>query len=210
MHRGIPVPKDHLRRHLVMTPETREDVLKKYVSDMHAVAKHVLEAFERQQQDTDVQRHAEAKALIDKIVSTMRSQHNRLDAHSRTLGAEPHSMAKEAVTAALGIAAGLYDKIRSHAVSKMLRDDYVALTMCCVAYEMLHTTGLALKDQATADLALSHLKDLTPLVTSIGQSIPAVVTRELAESGVGADATVAEIAARNNEEAWRGSNAKAA
>ncbi len=188
---------------------TKDEILKKYISDMHAVAKHVLEAFERQQQDADVQRHAEAKRVIDQIVTTMRSQHNRLDEHSRTMGAEPHSMAKEAIAATLGIAAGLYDKVRSHAVSKMLRDDYVALAMCCVAYEMLHTTGLALKDQATADLALSHLKDLTPLVTSIGQSIPAVVVTELAESGAGVDMSVAQQAAKNNEQAWR-SNANAA
>jgi hypothetical protein len=85
----------------------------------------------------------------------------------------------------------------------MLRDDYVALTMCCVAYEMLHTTGLALKDQSTADLALSNLKDLTPMVMEIGQAIPAIVTAELVLSGVGADGSVAEQAARNNEEAWR-------
>lgn len=192
-----------------MAEQTREGLLRKYVSDMHAVAKHVLEAFERQQEDVDAQRHAEAKRLIDQVVTVLRSHHNRLDEHARSLGAEPHSAAKEAVSATLGMAAGFYDKIRSHPVSKMLRDDYVALTMCCVAYEMLHTTGLALKEQATADLALSHLKDLTPLVTSIGQAIPAVVTHELAESGVGADQSVAEQAARNNEQAWR-SHAKAA
>jgi ferritin-like metal-binding protein YciE len=186
-----------------MEPQSREDLIKKYVSDMHAVAKHVLEAFERQQQDADVQKFSEASQLIAKVVTTMRSQHNRLDEHSRSVGAEPHSMTKEAISAALGMAAGLYDKIRSHAVSKMLRDDYVALTMCCVAYEMLHTTGLAVKDQATADIALSHLKDLTPLVMQIGQAIPAVVTRELAESGVAADTTAAETAAKNNKEAWR-------
>lgn len=186
-----------------MEPQSREQLIRKYVSDMHAVAKHVLEAFERQQQDTDVQSFTEAKQLIDKVVTTMRSQHNRLDEHSRTVGAEPHSMTKEAITATLGVAAGVYDKIRSHAVSKMLRDDYVALTMCCVSYEMLHTTGLAVKDQTTADLALSHLKDLTPLVMQIGQAIPVVVTRELAQSGVATDAACAETAARNNEEAWR-------
>jgi ferritin-like metal-binding protein YciE len=192
-----------------MTPQTREDLIQKYVSDMHAVAKHVLEAFERQQEDADVKKFTEANQLIGKVVTTMRSQHNRLDEHSKSVGAEVHSMPKEAISAALGMAAGLYDKVRSHAVSKMLRDDYVALTMCCVAYEMLHTTGLAVSDQATADLALSHLKDLTPLVMQIGQAIPAVVTRELVESGFSADTSCAEIAARNNQEAWR-TNAKAA
>jgi len=192
------------------TPETKEGLIKKYVSDMHAVAKHVLEAFERQQQDTDVQRYAEATKLINQVVSTMRSQHNRLDAHSKSVGAEPHTLTKEAISAALGIAAGVYDKVRSHAVSKMLRDDYVALTMCCVSYEMLHTTGLAVKDQATADMALSHLKDLCPLVLQIGQAIPAVVTRELTESGVTADMTAAEIAAKNNHDAWRNPSQAAA
>jgi hypothetical protein len=58
-----------------MAEMTRDDILKKYVSDMHAVAKHVLEAFERQQQDADVQSKPEARRIIDKIVTVMRSHH---------------------------------------------------------------------------------------------------------------------------------------
>lgn len=182
---------------------TRDEILKKYVSDMHAVIDHVQGAFERQMEDSDVQANSEANAIISQVNTVLRNHHSLLERHSKTIGAEPHSMAKEALTSVTGLAVGLYDKIRSHPVSKMLRDDYVAMTMCCVAYEMLHTTGLALKDQATADLALTGLKDLTPMVTKIGQAIPAVVTKELAKGITGVDMSAAAVAARNNEEAWR-------
>jgi hypothetical protein len=41
----------------------------------------------------------------------------------------------------------------------MLRDDYTALNLAAIGYHMLHTTGMGLQNQATADLALRHLKD---------------------------------------------------
>jgi len=111
-------------------------------------------------------------------------------------------MAKDAVTAASGFLAGIYDHLRTHPISKDLRDDYVAVTMACVAYEMLHTTGLALKHAPTAELALRHLRQLTPYVSQIGQMIPQVVVKELASEGVSVDGSAAATAASNNHAAW--------
>ena len=61
----------------------------------------------------------------------------------------------------------------------MLREDYTALSLAAIRYHMLHTTGLALQDQAMADLALRHLKDWTPIIVEISQAVHPVVVQEL-------------------------------
>jgi len=182
--------------------DSARDVLRKYVSDMVGVIRHVHEAIERQIADNNSNKFPEAQALLSELSTELNTQRNHLDGLATEVEAAHFSTAKEAVTAATGFLTGLYDHLRSHPISKDLRDDYVALTLCCVAYEMLHTTGLAVGNHSTADLALRHLQQLTPFVNRIGQMIPEVVVRELAERGVQVDNTAAEAAARNNHEAW--------
>lgn len=183
--------------------DSARDVLRKYVSDMVGVVRHVHEAIERQINDKDSNKSPEAKTLLQELSTELNTQRNHLDGLAKEVEAGHFGAAKEAVTAATGFVTGLYDHLRSHPISKDLRDDYVAITMCCVAYEMLHSTGLAVKHNDTADLALRHLKALTPYVTRIGQLIPHVVVQELQERGVEVDTASAAIAAKNNHDAWR-------
>ncbi len=189
--------------------DSARDVLRKYVSDMVAVVRHVHEAVERQIHDDDTAKFPEAKALLADISVELNTQRSHLDGLSKEIEAGHFATAKEAVTAATGFLTGLYDSLRSHPISKDLRDDYVALTLCCVAYEMLHSTGLAVKHAPTAELALRHLQQLTPYVNKIGQLIPQVVVRELSERGVEVDMASADIAAKNNHEAWTGTSSGA-
>jgi hypothetical protein len=152
--------------------DSARDVLRKYVSDMIGVVRHVHEAIERQLADKDAEKFPEAVTLLRELTTELNTQRNHLDGLAKEVEAAHFGAAKEAVTAATGFLTGLYDHLRSHPISKDLRDDYVALTMCCVAYEMLHSTGLAVKHADTAELSLRHLKALTPFVTRIGQLIP--------------------------------------
>lgn len=190
--------------------DNAKDILNKYVSDMVGVIKHVHNAIERQLHDDDTRSFPEARVLLTSLASELNTQHSHLDGLANEINAQHLSATKEAITAASGFMAGLYDHLRNHPVSKDLRDDYVAVTMACVAYEMLHTTGLAVQHQPTADLALRHLKQLTPYVTQIGQLIPQVVVKELGEKGVSVDSSAADIASRNNHEAWSLSSAQRA
>ena len=113
-----------------------------------------------------------------------------------------YTPAKEAISAALGIAAGLIDQVRTQQVSKMLRDDYTALSLAAISYHMLHTTGMALQDQATADLALRHLKDWTPIITDISHVVHGVVAQELQDDAHAVATGVAAESERITQEAW--------
>ncbi len=157
-----------------MTQKEQHDTVRKYVADMLAVTKHIHEAIERQKDDKRVQADTNASQIV-----------NRIDGGAVT-----------------GVLAGLYDKVRVDAVSKMLRDDYTALSLAAISQTMLHTTGLAMKEQSTASLAHGQLSDLTPLIVDLSELIPLVVARELANDGENVDTSVGPEARRNTQKAW--------
>lgn len=180
----------------------RQNALRQYVSDMLALDRHILQAVERQVQDSTVMNMPETHQLIGRIETTMRMHVDHLEQYLETLGGDGASPVKNAVSSLLGVGAGLLDKVRTNTVSTMLRDDYTALSHAAIGYTMLHTTGLALRDQATADLALRHLKEVTPLITAISQFIPKPTIHDLLDEAEIVDVSVAERAARNVQEAW--------
>ena len=71
---------------------------------------------------------------------------------------------------------------------------------------MLHTTGLALKNNGVADMALRYLKDVTPIVVDISKAIPAVVVKDLQDQEATVDTSAAQEAVRRTQEAWSGDN----
>ena len=174
--------------------------LQAYVNDMYAVEKHTLEAVERQLENKDVQKKHEAHQLIQRIQSTLQQHTDGLDQRLNSLGGR--STFKSAVASVTGAVAGVYGQVRTETVSSMLRDDYVALSMVAVAYTMLHTTALALRDQMTANMALQNLKHVTPLITDISKVIPILVAQDVHDDVETADVSVAQQAIRNTQEAW--------
>ena len=67
---------------------------------------------------------------------------------------------------------------------------------------MLHTTGQALQDQQTADLAATFLMDYTPLITEINELVPEVVVGELRDETELLDPGAAERAVERTQQAW--------
>ncbi|HXF62759.1 MAG TPA: hypothetical protein VNK95_14140 [Caldilineaceae bacterium] len=182
----------------------RMDTLQQYVSDMIAVEQHIGDALKRQQGDSHVYEHnPQAARLIQQIASMTEQHEEHLKQHLKALGGDPAKGIKELAASALGAVAGMYDKIRTESVSKMLRDDYTALNLAAVSYTMLHTTGLALQDQVTADLALRHLQHYSQLIMEINRVIPHVVLEDLREHIPGLTISSAEQAVANTQRAWQ-------
>ena len=188
---------------MATSTEKNTETLRTYVNDMITLQKHILEAVERQVEDSRVKSEAQTVELIVKVKHTVASQVDELDKQVKRLGSEATAAAKQAVGHVLGVFAGLYDKVRKDPVSRMLRDGYTALALSSISYTMLHTTALAYHDQAVADLALAHLQQLTPLIMRYNEIIPNVVTAELQDEGPGIDTSVAEEAIQNTQEAWK-------
>ena len=179
-----------------------KDILQQYVSDMISLDKHIIEAVERQLNDDRIEAYTGARPIITSIKTALQTQVDALEQQLASVGGEASAPIKETLSAIAGVAAGLYDKVRHDPVSKMLRDDYTALSLASIGYTMLHTTGLALKHNGIANVAVAALKELAPIVIKISEFIPGVVIKDLAEEEVQIAPTVKDQAVRNTQEAW--------
>lgn len=180
----------------------RQDTLQQYLSDMLAVERHILPAIESQSKEERFAEHPDVQRLVNKIEATFRSHINGLEQHLENLGGNAASPIKSAATAILGLAATMIEKVRTDPISKNLRDDYTVLNLAAVSYTMLHTTGQALMDQQTADLAANFLEDYTPLITEINEVIQEVVVGELPDETEVLDPQAAERAIERTQQAW--------
>ena len=187
----------------------RTNIINNYVTDMAAVEKHILEAVERQVGDDSTRRYPEALAALSDVKGTLSRHVAALEAYNAsTEGGGLKETVKEALTGALGVAAGLYDKIRDEdQVSRMVRDTYTALGLATISYHMLYTTALGMKEEQLASLALNHLKDLAPHVMKLSEVVCLVVAHELADQDKLIDPAVGQEAIRKTQEAWSSSNA---
>jgi hypothetical protein len=176
--------------------------LQGYVNDMLAVETELHAAFRRQKADAGLKKFPAAHQLVARTEEVIDQHLESLKRCATRLGGE--SALKQAVGSVLGAAAGLYDKIRGDAkVSRVLRDDNTALTFASVSYQMLHTTALAMRDEATADLALKHMRDLTPIIMDSSQILTEVLVEELSQEGKAPlDRSVVDEANRHTREAW--------
>jgi ferritin-like metal-binding protein YciE len=152
-------------------------ILQKYVSDMLALEAHIYQAIDKQvKENTD---DPEVSSKYAEFTTTLKSHHDTLASRLNALGGAANSPIKEGVSAVFGVAAGLIDKFRSEEVSKNFRDDFTALSLSLVSYQMLHTTALALGDTQTAELAAGNAKDNARFVREIERMMPGIVVRDL-------------------------------
>jgi ferritin-like metal-binding protein YciE len=174
-----------------------------YTNDMSALNKHIVEALERQHGDDRFQTDQRVGSFIRDSLDVFRRNVNELQLHVDRFGAGAGKVVKEAVTGALGVAAGVYDKVRKDPVSRGLRDDYIVLNHAVISYTMLHTTALAYGDEPLAQTAQNHLKTLTPLIMRVYEIIPYAVMTELQDEP---DAPVhreaADVTLQQGREAW--------
>jgi hypothetical protein len=181
----------------------RHEVLQGYVNDMLAVEQELHQAFRRQKDDAVVKAYPATRALLARIEETIDRHLATLEQSQQRLGGQESSV-KQAVGAVLGVLAGLYDKMRTDRVSRMLRDDYAALSFPTICYEMLHTTALALGERDVATAALRHLEDYTPFIVELTEALPEALVKELEAEGKppGDGAAAAAEAVRNARQAW--------
>lgn len=201
-NKSLPLSPPHLLiLPNIMSQSKSEEILLMYINDVLALERDIKEAVSRQIEDDDVRHSPEAAAFLQALLSSTGARLTGLGELSESLGGGA-GMIKEAVTAAAGLLAGLYGKVRKHAVSRILRDDYTALALASTAYSMLYTTAVALRSKTTAALAQRHLREVTPLIMALSQIIPPVVVAELAADLPDLNHQAAESGQKMTAEAW--------
>lgn len=173
-----------------------------YVSDMIALEREVVAPISKHLADADVQASPEVKNVLTRLQKTLYQQILDLEQHLLNLGGHPSVSLKSAIADVMGAATSAVQSVRKAKVSKMLRDDHTSLSLVCVAYEMLYTTARATHSDVTAQIALTQLQTLTPIIMDISDLIPAAVVKELLELDPLADVNVLPDAANILTKVW--------
>ncbi len=183
--------------------DKRQETITKYLGDMKSVVSHVHTAMERQKDE--FKDKPDVAQTIARIALSLKRQDDALGARLEALGGSPTHPVKEAVSDALGVFAGLYNKVRTEGAAKGLRDDHVALNLVYMSWATLHTTALALSDQPTAELAKGSVVEVAKFVTEIDHLVPPTVFRELQDGDLGSlDPAAPEGTLAAIREAWIG------
>jgi hypothetical protein len=174
-----------------------------YVSDMLAVERHIRVPFETQCADNDVQEYSDAAGVVQRLKALTDTHIDALKNELERLGGHEASPIKSAVTLVEGVVAGAIDKVRKTKVSKALRDDYTALSLCTISYSELLATANGMHDDGVAQLAERHLSNYADIVMEISECIPGVVLRELQATGLDVDSSVVNRTRHTISQAWQ-------
>jgi hypothetical protein len=179
----------------------RSRVLQKHIGEMLALERHILGAVDRQRATDRLAVMPEAGTTVLTIDRMFAKHVDTLENYLQGSGSDQANGIANAFTRMTGTVAGLYGRLREQPVSRMLRDDYVALNLAAISYEMLHTAGLAHHEMQIAQIALIHLQDITPQIVDLSRIIPRIVAAEIAQTE-GGDASVGIEAEKNTHRAW--------
>lgn len=180
--------------------DKEQETITKYLGDMKSVVSHVMTAMERQRDE--FKDKPDVSQTIGRIALGLKGQDAALGERLEALGGSPTHPVKEVVSDALGIVAGLYNKVRTEGAAKGLRDDHVALNLVYVSYATLHTTAIALGDAATAAVAKRSMIETVKFVGDVDRLIPTIVFRELQDGDFGAlDSAAPELTRSAHREA---------
>ena len=181
--------------------DKRQETITKYLGDMKSVVSHVQTAMERQKDE--FKDKPEVSQTMARIALSLKRQDEALGARLEALGGSPTHPVKEVVADALGVVAGLYNKVRTEGAAKGLRDDHVALNLALVSYGMLHTTAVAFADGRTAELAKHGFTECARFAMDVQKLLPAIVLRELGDGDFGTlDSSAPEQTRAAIQSAW--------
>ena len=173
--------------------------LKMYVNDVIALERQIAGAVRTQAEDDSTLKHPGFRNVLLEIAGHSEDRITLLKELSDAEGGSLGATVKEGIT---GVLAGLYGKIRKHEVSRMVRDDIIAMDVAAISYSMLLTLGLAIGHRRCVELATLGLNACPSTVVRLTNLMPAIVIAELAEDAPLADPSAAEAAVIRIREAW--------
>lgn len=175
--------------------------LQKYTSDLFALENHFMKAVKKQKTSEQI-KDEEVIELLHELDKMASSHVASLERHVDRLGGEVKSDIKTKIASFAGSIAGLLDAARTDTMSKMVRDDYTALSMITIGYTMLHTHALAENDEQLAELTREHLTNCTTMITEISKVVPLAVARETIDD-TGRAEEIGNLALDNTQAAWK-------
>lgn len=168
--------------------------VKDYTTDLYELIRHT-QTVVRSQKNSDNVMNPKAVDLLHDIDMAFTHQINGFEKLG-ILNEGTKKTVKDNLAKATGKIAGLIDSARDDAASKMLRDDYTALSMIASGYTMLHTLALGSNNQELANFTQESLTRIAQLITETSKILPHIVAEEMDISNI------AEEAEENTQKAW--------
>jgi hypothetical protein len=159
--------------------EPSRKYIAKYVEDLHSLVEHGLQPLSHQLAEPQMRDHPQAEQACRDFHATLQQHERLLTKRLEALGSSPTTAVQDAASAVAGVVAGLYNRVRTEAVSKSLRDDYTFLSHCAISWLMLMTTARSLADHETEELAEQGYRDCARMVMEIDRVMPGLVVQEM-------------------------------
>ena len=182
--------------------EKHHGSLKQYVNDMIGLERDIINAVKIQAEDERVREFGELNAILDEMV---RASESRLEELKKISGEEAASLGavlKEGVMAVTGSLAGIYGMMREHPVSRMVRDDIIALDVSSVSYGMLLTLGLSIGHDGCAAVAGKGVDETPRLIVRLTDLLPLIVAGELAADAPLVNPSAVQVATARIRDSW--------
>jgi ferritin-like metal-binding protein YciE len=183
------------------TMNKSQNTIADYLGDVVAVETHIEEALDRQLKVA--KDDAIAGPLVQEFHDMVKRQRDTVKALQDKKGTTAGNPVIAAGSSILGKIAGMIDMVRTEAISKALRDDYVAFNLAAMSYSMFLTTAKALGDHEMAALAEKHLTSYAAAIQKINHSIAGVVISELVKDGHQVEAKVTGDVNQVIDSAWK-------
>ncbi len=188
---------------------SNQDTIRSYIGDLIAVLDHVAQAVGKHRDNVDLRKVDHASVLIDDLYAALVRHRTDLELHLKAIGgATGGGVVKDVLTTLTGVMAGVYGTMRGEAMSRIIRDDYTALSFVIACATMLHTTALALNDLSTADITRRHMRDYPPLIMALSHVLPMAVLVDLHSDNVAVNNDQSAGQARQDlSDAWNAASA---
>jgi hypothetical protein len=174
----------------------------KYLTDLLGLEHHLVEALGRQREDQDIRRHTHVNELVIRTERSARDHYEGLKTLAASYGIE-ESTWKKAMGTVLGAASGLVERARDPKLSRVIRDNYVVLSIAAMQYTSAHAFAMATRDERLAAQSLANLMDITPLLVALSKVLPEVVVEETALAhGPDVDIAAGKVALQSTQKAW--------
>ena len=176
--------------------------LRQYLNDVIDLERNIRNAVHSQSDDSGLEAYPELRQLLLEIVNGSDERIAALERLSTQEGGSVGAALMEGINTVTGTLAGLYEKVREHPVSKMVRDDIIALHMASTGYGMLLTLSLGIGHNECADLSLKCMSCFPRLILGLTDLLPTIVLEELAQDAPLSSPAAAQVAIAHIRDVW--------
>lgn len=160
------------------------DKLITYLQDAHAMEHQIEESLENQVKLTE--KYPEIQARIQQHLDATRLHEQRMADRLAAYNEKPSAL-KSVGTNLIGNLIGVTSGVRTDALSKAARDDYMIEHMEIAAYELLIATAQAFGDSETIQACQANMRDEVEMAQWLEQNLPKTVVLSFREDGIALD-----------------------